>query len=166
MCRHFNAAGMSSCAGASEAAGHLQPNGLEGSAPSDSVLYSPKPSKPYRRDPTGKAGPTMADLPAGLATPQTPRSVSRLAGVSPGGGAGAGPWPGARSPSVPIMALLQVTPQTLHTPPYNLHTPCTAPLACPQACPLPTHSTPPLSPSSAPTHAHTPCTNPAYPVLS
>ena len=94
-------------AGASEAAGHLQPNGLPGSAASDSALYSPKPSKSYRRDPTGRTGPATADLPAGLATPQTPRSVSRLAGVS-SPGVRVGPWPGARSPSVPIMNMLQV----------------------------------------------------------
>ena len=110
MCRYVSALVLTSFAGASEAAGHLQPNGLAGSAPNDSVLYSPKPSKSYRRDLTGRSGPATADLPAGLATPQTPRSVSRLAGVSPGVGAGVGPWPGARSPSVPIMALLQVTP--------------------------------------------------------
>lgn len=102
-------------AGPDEAAGHLQPNALVGSAPNESVLYSPIPSRPYRRDPIGRNGSAMADLPAGLATPQTPRSVSRLAGVSPGFGAGVGvgDWPCARSPSVPIMALLQVQTHTL-----------------------------------------------------
>lgn len=93
-------------AGAGEAdaqgAGLLQANGLAGSAPNESVLFSPIARRPYTRDPNGRTA--AADLPAGLATPQTPRSVSRLAGISPG----AGPWPGARSPSVPIMTMLQV----------------------------------------------------------
>lgn len=42
-----------------------------------------------------------ASIGAGVSTPQTPRTMSRLAGVSPGG------W--ARSPSVPIMAMLQAS---------------------------------------------------------
>lgn len=89
-------------ADAPQGAGLLQANSLAGSAPNESVLYSPIARRPYIRDPHGRSAP--ADLPAGLATPQTPRSVSRLAGISPG----AGPWPGARSPSVPIMTMLQV----------------------------------------------------------
>ena len=89
-------------ADAAQGAGLLQTNSLAGSAPSESVLYSPIARRPYTRDPNGRTA--AADLPAGLATPQTPRSVSRLAGISPG----AGPWPGARSPSVPIMTMLQV----------------------------------------------------------
>ena len=95
-------------AGPAEAAGHLQPNALVGSAPNESVVYSPIPCRPYRRDPYPDG--RIADLPAGLATPQTPRSVSRLAGVSPG--VGVGDWPSTRSPSVPIMALLQVQTHT------------------------------------------------------
>ncbi len=89
-------------ADAPQGAGLLQANSLAGSAPNESVLYSPIARRPYTRDPNGRTA--AADLPAGLATPQTPRSVSRLAGISPG----AGPWPGARSPSVPIMTMLQV----------------------------------------------------------
>ncbi|DBB07177.1 TPA: hypothetical protein ACH3X1_011744 [Trebouxia sp. C0004] len=87
--------------GADEGAGLLQANSLAGSAPNESVLYSPIARRPYTRNPNGRTA--AADLPAGLATPQTPRSVSRLAGISPG----PGPWPAARSPSVPIMTMLQ-----------------------------------------------------------
>ena len=96
-------AGAAACEadGASQA-GQLHSSGLAGSAPNESTLYSPIARRPYSKDPSGRT--VMSDLPAGLATPHTPRSVSRLAGISPG----AGPWPGARSPSVPIMTMLQV----------------------------------------------------------
>jgi len=62
-------------ADAPQGAGLLQANSLAGSAPNESVLYSPIARRPYIRDPHGRSAP--ADLPAGLATPQTPRSVSR-----------------------------------------------------------------------------------------
>lgn len=88
---------------ASHGAGPLQVNNLVGSAPDEPILYSPIACRPYSKDHNGRT--VAADLPAGLATPHTPRSVSRLAGISPE----AGPWPGVRSPSVPIMTMLQVT---------------------------------------------------------
>ncbi len=105
-------------AAAPQGAGLLQANSLAGSAPNESILYSPIARRPYIRDPNGRTA--AADLPAGLATPQTPRSVSRLAGISPG----AGPWPGARSPSVPIMTMLQVRHHA-SCKSTSLHTICT-----------------------------------------